>query len=154
MNWLFFKLFRVYSYSVKMSKEGNFSWCTCKPVVLLNKPTAVLTVSLPSPSSLLKLPSSRATTAEKCAKERDGRAKLLFCLSKPCVNPLLFLPFSLSSPSPSWLRKLVSYHNVLAKALSPLLLLTFSFLVKPRNSELASLQNSTMWPPMLNFHYS
>ena len=107
MNWLFFKLFRVYSYSVKMSKEGNFSWCTCKPVVLLNKPTAVLTVSLPSPSSLLKLPSSRATTAEKCAKERDGRAKLLFCLSIACVNPLLFLPFSL--PSPSWLRKLPIY---------------------------------------------
>ena len=153
MNWLFFKLFRVYSYSVKMSKEGNFSWCTCKPVVLLNKPTAVLTVSLPSPSSLLKLPSSRATTAEKCAKERDGRAKLLFCLSKPCLNPLLFCR-SRYRRRRGCVNSLISYHNVLAKALSSLLLLTFSFLVKPRNSEMASLQNSTMWPPMLNFHYS
>ena len=32
------------------------AWCTCKPVVFLNKPIAVLTVSLPSPPSLLKLP--------------------------------------------------------------------------------------------------
>ena len=32
------------------------AWCTCKPVVLLNKRIAVLTVSLPSPSSLLELP--------------------------------------------------------------------------------------------------
>ena len=31
--------------------------CTCKFVVLLNKPIAFLTFSLPSPSSLLKLPS-------------------------------------------------------------------------------------------------
>ena len=64
----------------------------------------------------------RATTAEKCAKKRDARAKLSFCLSKP----IAFLPFSLSS-----------YHNVLAKALSSLLLLTFSFLVKRRNWEMA-----------------
>ena len=32
------------------------AWCTCKLVVLLNKPIAVLTFSLPSPSLLLKLP--------------------------------------------------------------------------------------------------
>ena len=32
------------------------AWCTCKLVVLRNKPIAFLTSSLPSPSSLLKLP--------------------------------------------------------------------------------------------------
>ena len=32
------------------------AWCTCRVVVLPNKPIAVLTSSLPSPSSLLKLP--------------------------------------------------------------------------------------------------
>ena len=31
-------------------------WCTCKVVVLRNKPIDFLTSSLPSPSSLLKLP--------------------------------------------------------------------------------------------------
>ena len=43
---------------------------------------------------------SCATTAQKCTKECDARAKLLFCLSKP----IAFLPFSL--PSSSSLRKL------------------------------------------------
>ena len=32
----------------------NKAWCTCKVFVLLSKPIAVLTFSLPSPSSLLK----------------------------------------------------------------------------------------------------
>ena len=32
------------------------AWCTCKVVVLRNKPIAFLTSGLPSPSSLLKLP--------------------------------------------------------------------------------------------------
>ena len=41
-----------------------------------------------------------ATTAKKCTKKRDARAKLLFCQSKP----IAFLPFSL--PSPSSLLKL------------------------------------------------
>ena len=41
--------------------------------------------------------SSRATTAAKCAKKRDARAKLLFCLTY--YKPLLFLPFSLLSSS-------------------------------------------------------
>ena len=43
---------------------------------------------------------SRATTAKKCTKKRDARAKLLFCQSKP----IGLLPFSL--PSPSSLLKL------------------------------------------------
>ena len=38
------------------------AWCTCKVVVLRNKPIAFLTSSLPSPSSLLKLPVFGATT--------------------------------------------------------------------------------------------
>ena len=41
-----------------------------------------------------------ATTAKKCTKKRDARAKLLFCSYKPIV----FLPFSL--PSSSLLLKL------------------------------------------------
>ena len=36
----------------------------------------------------------RATTAKKCTKKRDARAKLLFCQSKPKA----FLPFSVPSP--------------------------------------------------------
>ena len=36
-------------------------------------------------------------TAKKCTKKRDARAKLLLCQSKPIV----FLPFSLPSPSSS-----------------------------------------------------
>ena len=43
---------------------------------------------------------SPATTAKKCTKKRDAGAKLLFCF----LNFLLFLPFSL--PSPSLLLKL------------------------------------------------
>ena len=46
----------------------------------------------------------RATTVEKCTKNRDARAKLLFWLSKP----IAFLPFSLLSPSS--LRKLPTYY--------------------------------------------
>ena len=41
-----------------------------------------------------------STTAKKCTKKRDARAKLLFCQSKP----IGFIPFSL--PSPSSLLKL------------------------------------------------
>ena len=39
-------------------------------------------------------------TAKKCKQNRDARAKLLFCQSKP----IAFLPFAL--PSPSSLLKL------------------------------------------------
>ena len=45
---------------------------------------------------------SRAVTTNKCTKKRDARGKLLFCL---CI-PISFLPFSLTSPSPSSLLKL------------------------------------------------
>ena len=44
------------------------------------------------------------TTAKKCIKKRDVRAKLLFCKSKP----IYFLPFSFPLPSPSSLVKLRS----------------------------------------------
>ena len=62
------------------------AWCTCKLVVLLNKPIAVLTFSLPSPSpsSLLKLLIRRfhvvvvQWTSKKCTKKRDVCAELLF----------------------------------------------------------------------------
>ena len=48
---------------------------------------------------------SRATTAKKCTKKRDARAKLLFCQFKP----IAFLLFSL--PSPSSLLKLHSNNG-------------------------------------------
>ena len=38
---------------------------------------------------------SRAVTVEKFTKKRDARAKLLFCQ----FQPIVFLPFSLTSPS-------------------------------------------------------
>ena len=38
------------------------AWCTCKVVVLRNKPIAFLTSWLPSPTSLLKLPQRRRLT--------------------------------------------------------------------------------------------
>ena len=44
-------------YSCSDDKEMyKKAWCTCKVVVLRNKPIAFLTFSLPSPLSLLKLP--------------------------------------------------------------------------------------------------
>ena len=39
--------------------------CTCKVVVLRNKPIAFLTSSLPSPSSQLKLPKNWFETVKK-----------------------------------------------------------------------------------------
>ena len=36
--------------------------CTCKLVVLLNNPIVFLTFSLPSPSSFLKLPTTKSPT--------------------------------------------------------------------------------------------
>ena len=45
-----------------------------------------------------------STTAKKCTKKRDARAKLLFCQSKP----IGFIPFSL--PSPSSLLKLPNVY--------------------------------------------
>ena len=57
---------------------------------------------------------SRATTAKKCTKKRDARAKLLFFIVN--LNLLLFLPFSL--PSPSKLPSPSSFHKLLNENLS------------------------------------
>ena len=46
---------------------------------------------------------------KKCTKERDARAKLLFCQSKP----IAFSPFSL--PSPSLLLKLPNVNSRLGR---------------------------------------
>ena len=48
-------------------------------------------------------------TAKKCTKERDARAELLFCQSKPTG----FSPFSL--PSPSLLLKLPNVNSRLGR---------------------------------------
>ena len=72
MNSRFFKFCGVYSNSLKMSHVGEFprSW-------VLRDHT-----HLSSLVYLLRVVSrrSRATTAKKCTKKRDARAKLLFCL--------------------------------------------------------------------------
>ena len=52
------------------------AWCTCKLVVLLNKPIAVLTFSLPSPSSLLNLPIGNLTTRQRC--NENGQKAICF----------------------------------------------------------------------------
>ena len=61
------------------------AWCTCKPVVLLHKPIALLTVSLPSPSSLPKLPTNSSlghriplssSQASLCGRETGEGEKL------------------------------------------------------------------------------
>ena len=53
---------------------------------------------------------SRAKTAKKCTKNRDARAALLFCRSKPIVFQ------TLSSPSSCWiLKSLILFQNSLRK---------------------------------------
>ena len=74
--------------------------------------TASLTCATLAPVSLLSWNlafsrCSRATTAKKCTKKRDARAKLLFCQSKP----IGLLPFSLPSPS-----SLVKLPNIRQKS--------------------------------------
>ena len=51
--------------------------CTCKFVVLLNKPFAFLTFSLPSPSSLLKLLSVPIMRTRERHQERNLNETLL-----------------------------------------------------------------------------
>ena len=106
MNSNCFKLYRAYSISFNSYK--------CWPVSLeLNSKALYQSSGKKKESCRFVLPSStkreirhfhvvcRATTAKKCTKKRDARAKLLFCQSKPIG---IFTPFSL--PSPSSLLKL------------------------------------------------
>ena len=51
--------------------------CTCKFVVLLNKPVVFLTFSLPSPSSLLKLLSVPIMRTRERHQERNLNETLL-----------------------------------------------------------------------------
>ena len=64
------------------------AWCTCKPVVLLNKPVAVLTASLPSPSSLLKLPDNFDMRNGFSGSER-GSGRIEVCEKMLTDSPLL-----------------------------------------------------------------
>ena len=52
------------------------AWCTCKLVVLLIKPIAFLPFSLPSASSLLKLPNYNTLHCRLCSK-KDWSAHIL-----------------------------------------------------------------------------
>ena len=72
MNSRFSKFCRVYSNSLKMSHVGEFS----RSWVLRDHTHLSSLVYLHRVVSRR----SRATTAKKCTKKRDARAKLLFCL--------------------------------------------------------------------------
>ena len=52
------------------------AWCTCKVVVLRNKPIAFLTSSLPSPLSLLKLPNDFKMPRRRRQRERQKSNRL------------------------------------------------------------------------------
>ena len=102
----------------KCTRKG---WCTCKFVVLPNKPIAFLTFLLPSPPSLLKLPvvyyrrssKNRRKAASKIYSLKEGSRFEDFALMKALsdiiqsvnkstgMNTLPLLPFSL----PSFLKK-------------------------------------------------
>ena len=56
----------------------------------------VLCLRSPQNLKLVSSRSSRATTAKKCTKKRDVRARMSFYQSKPIAS----LTFSLPSPSP------------------------------------------------------
>ena len=56
------------------------AWCACKVVVLYNKPIAFYTSSLPSPSSLLKLP-KRTLRSNDATATRTSLKKWICVLS-------------------------------------------------------------------------
>lgn len=62
--------------------------CTCRAVVLLNKPMAILTSSLRSPSSMLKLPSVSGALRDPTRQNRlQGRQLKLGQKSKRKTDP-------------------------------------------------------------------
>ena len=117
-------------------------WCTCKFVVLPNKPIAFLTFSLPSPSSLLKLPvvyhrrssKNRRKAASKIYSLKEGSRFEDFALMKALsdiiqsvnkstgMNSLQLLPFSLPSflkrQRAKWWARRTRKPAVLASSLS------------------------------------
>ena len=64
------------------------AWSTCKVVVLLNKPIVVLTFSLPSASSLLKLP--REASAEKRETGANSKDQVQVTMSTLSTTTVLF----------------------------------------------------------------
>ena len=68
-------------------------WCTCKVVVLRNKLIAFLTSSLPSPSSLLKLPKDPTTRQQRQRKERNKQTIGLIRKTTTYTCITLFLHF-------------------------------------------------------------
>ena len=69
--------FRYFHVVVGQRRQRNLqkkAWCTCKVVVLLTKPIAFLPFSLPSASSLLKLPINSNIPRKLIASDRgQGR---------------------------------------------------------------------------------
>ena len=70
------------------------AWCTCKVVVLRNKPIAFLTSWLPSPSSssLLKLPITLRRERKHCFSSTNiwKRFPLAWCFAFCCLTGLLW----------------------------------------------------------------
>ena len=94
-----FKLYRAYSISFNLSNVGIFLELNSKILYRSSgkeKQSRCLVFTSSTKREIKAFSHrSRAVMARKCTKKRDARAKLLFCQSKPIV----FLPFSLTSPS-------------------------------------------------------
>ena len=114
VNLRCFKPYRTYSISFSSSSVGNFflqlnSKRLSKFGKRKRKSLSCVPVLDKTWNEALSR-CSRATTAKKCTKKHDARAKLLFCQSKP----LAFLPFSLPS-----LRRCLSSCEGAARKVSP-----------------------------------
>ena len=90
-----FKLHRSFSISFNLSNVGEIFWIESERAICeirKRKRNFLCCVHLLRKVGACR---SRATTAKKCAKKSDARAKLLFYYDKF----IAFLPFSLPSPS-------------------------------------------------------
>ena len=94
VNLRFFKLYRAYSI---LSNIGNlFLELSSRGLYQSSgKEKESCCLVFPSSTGTQEARRSRAETAKKCTKKRDARAELLIAN----LNILLFLPFSLTSPS-------------------------------------------------------
>ena len=94
------KLYSACSASFNLSNVGSLFWSRIlKDCIEVQERRKKVVAVCSRPPQKVKLGissrSSSVVTVNKCAKNRDASAKLLFCQSKP----IAFLPFSLTSPS-------------------------------------------------------
>ena len=99
MNSRWLKLYRAYSISFNSSNVGKFLWSwILKDCIKVqgNKKNCCFVFPASTKREIRHFHVVVvATTAKKCTKKRDARAKLFLCQSKP----IAFLPSSLTSPS-------------------------------------------------------